>query len=119
MTKRLYTAEKVLEVVLEDVDDDQDYDDPDELVMEGSDDEFSDLKLDEDDTNADVDLSPPRSPSPPVVLEHTSSTITYQQACVRVCVGIHASVYVCVYIPYIVHTYTLECTHTHEHAHAS
>ena len=35
--------------MLEDVDDDQDYDDPDELVMEGSDDEFSDLKLDEDD----------------------------------------------------------------------
>ena len=41
MTKRLYTTEKVLEAVLEDVDDDQDYDDPDEPVMEGSDDEFS------------------------------------------------------------------------------
>ena len=39
MTKRLYTAEKVLEAVLEDVDDD-----PDEPVMEGSDDEFSDLE---------------------------------------------------------------------------
>ena len=46
MTKRLYTAEKVLEAVLEDVDDDQDYDDPDEPVMEGSDDEFSNLELD-------------------------------------------------------------------------
>ena len=62
MTKRLYTAEKVLKAVLEDVDDDQDYDDPDEPVMEGSDDEFSDLELDEDDTDADVDLPPPRSP---------------------------------------------------------
>ena len=39
MTKRLYTAEKVLEAVLDDVDDDQDYDDPDEPVMEGSDDD--------------------------------------------------------------------------------
>ena len=28
MTKRLYTAEKVLEAVLEDMDDDQEYDDP-------------------------------------------------------------------------------------------
>ena len=44
MTKRLYTADKVLA----DVDDDQDYDDPDEPVMEGSDDEFSDLELDKD-----------------------------------------------------------------------
>ena len=60
MTKRLYTAEKVLEAVLEDVDDDQDYDDPDEPVMEGSDDEFSDLELDEDD--ADLDQVPPNSP---------------------------------------------------------
>ena len=62
--------------MLEDVDDDQDYDDPDELVMKGSDDEFSDLKVDEDDTNADVDLSPPRFPSSPVVSQDTSSTIT-------------------------------------------
>ena len=59
MTKRLYTAEKVLEAVLEDVDDDQDYDDPDEPVMEGSDDEFSNLELDEDD--ADLDQAPPNS----------------------------------------------------------
>ena len=61
MTKRLYTAEKVLEAVLADVDDDQDqdYDDPDEPVMEGSDDEFSDLELDED---ADLDQPPPTLP---------------------------------------------------------
>ena len=65
MTKRLYTAEKVLEAVLEDVDDDQDYDDPDEPVMEGSDDEFSDLELDEDD--ADLDQAPPNSPLTPSV----------------------------------------------------
>ena len=57
--------------MLEDMDDDQEYDDPDEPVMEGSD-EFSDLELDEDDTNADVDL-PPRcplllSPSTPVTV---------------------------------------------------
>ena len=38
MTKGLYAAEKVLEAVLADVDDDQDYGDPDELFMEGSDD---------------------------------------------------------------------------------
>ena len=56
LTKRLYTAENVLEAVLEDVDDD-DYDDPDEPVMEGSHDEFSDLELDEDDTH--IDVSPP------------------------------------------------------------
>ena len=36
------------------MDDDQDYDD---LIMEGYDDEFSDLELEEDD--ADVDLPPP------------------------------------------------------------
>ena len=65
MTKRLYTAEKVLEAVLEDVDDDQDYDDPDEPVMEGSDDEFSDLELDDDD--ADLDQAPPNSPLTPSV----------------------------------------------------
>ena len=52
MTKRLYTAENVLEAVPEDLDDD-----PDELVMEGSDSEFSDFKLEEDD--ADVGLRPP------------------------------------------------------------
>ena len=53
MTKRLYTAE-VLEAILEDLDDDQDYDD---LIMEGYDDEFSDLELEED--HADIDLPPP------------------------------------------------------------
>ena len=65
MTKRLYTAEKVLEAVLEDVDDDQDYDDPDEPVMEGSNDEFSYLELDEDD--ADLNQAPPNSPLTPSV----------------------------------------------------
>ena len=41
MTKRLHlTAEEVLDNVF--LDDDDDFDDPDEPVMEGSDDEFSD-----------------------------------------------------------------------------
>ena len=53
MTK-LYTAKKVLEAVLEDVNDDQDYDDPDEPVMEGSDEEFSDLELNEDDPDLTI-----------------------------------------------------------------
>jgi hypothetical protein len=60
MTKWLYTAEKVLEAVLEDPDDDQDYDDPDEPVMEGSDEEFSELN--EDDGDGDIDLPPLSSP---------------------------------------------------------
>ena len=60
MTKRLYTAEKVLEAVLEDVDDD-----PDELVMEGSDDKFSNLEVDEGD--ADLNQAPPNSPLTPSV----------------------------------------------------
>ena len=50
----------MLEAVLEDVDDDEDHHDP---VMEGSDDEFSDLELNEDDT--DIDQSPSPLPSSP------------------------------------------------------
>ena len=76
MTKRLYTMENVLEAVLEDMDDD--CKDPYEPVMEASDDEFSDLELDEDDT--DIDLSPPSnlpwspslSTSVPASSSHTS-----------------------------------------------
>ena len=41
--------------MLEDVDDDQDYDKP---VMEGSDDEFSNLELDEDDADLATKLLP-------------------------------------------------------------
>ena len=48
MTKRVNTAEKVLEAVPMDCDDDQRYDDPDEHVMECSDYEFSDFELEED-----------------------------------------------------------------------
>ena len=73
MTKRLYTAEKLLEAVLEDVDDDQEYDDPDEPVMEGSDDEFSNLELDGDD--ADLDQPPPNSPLSPSVASPLSSVL--------------------------------------------
>ena len=61
---------------VDDVDDDEDYDDPDEPVMEGSDDEFSDLELDEDDT--DIDLSPtsplPSSPSLNTLVPASSHT---------------------------------------------
>ena len=46
MTKRLhFTLEEVLDDVLSD---DEDVDDPDEPMMEGSDDDFSDLEMDED-----------------------------------------------------------------------
>ena len=45
MTKRLhYTVEDVIDQLS---DEDHDYDDPDELMMEGSDDEFLDLEMDE------------------------------------------------------------------------
>ena len=46
MTIRLhFTLEEVLDDVLSD---DEDVDDPDEPMMEGSDDDFSDLEMDED-----------------------------------------------------------------------
>ena len=48
MTKRLYRAEQVLDALLSD-DEDFDLDDPDEPIMEGSDDEFSDMELASDD----------------------------------------------------------------------
>ena len=35
--------------------DDKDLDDPDETMMEGSDDEFSDLEVDEDEDEDDID----------------------------------------------------------------
>ena len=60
MTKRLFTTERVLEAVLADDDDEMDYDDPNEPIMDGSDDEFSDLEFDEDD--AVHDSPPPTSP---------------------------------------------------------
>ena len=45
MTKRLhYTVEDVIDQLS---DEDDDYDDPDEPMMKGSDDEFSDLEMDE------------------------------------------------------------------------
>ena len=52
MTKRLhFTLEEVLEDVLSD---DEDLDD-DEPMMEGSDDEFTDLEVDEDEMDSAVD----------------------------------------------------------------
>ena len=56
MTKRLrYTLEEVMD------DEEDDYDDPDEPLMEGSDDEFSDLEI--DDEYDPVDFASPSSPA--------------------------------------------------------
>ena len=44
MARRAWTAEDVLEAILED----EDFDDPNEPMLEGSDDEFSDLEMEED-----------------------------------------------------------------------
>ena len=44
MARRAWTAEDVLEAVLED----EDFDDPNEPMLEGSDDVFSDLEMEED-----------------------------------------------------------------------
>ena len=51
MTKRLHLTLEVLEDVLSD-DEELDNDEP---MMEGSDDEFSDLEVDEDDTDSAID----------------------------------------------------------------
>lgn len=62
MTKRLhYTVEDVIDQLS---DEDDDYDDPDEPMMEGSDDEFSDLEMDErdyEDLYGPVNLGSPSS----------------------------------------------------------
>ena len=62
MTKRLhYTVEDVINHLS---DDEEDYDDPDEPMMEGSDDEFSDLEMDEreiDNLNDPVNADTPSS----------------------------------------------------------
>ena len=52
-----------VEQVLEDISDDEDYDDPDEPMMEGSDDEFSDLEMDEDDLYDPVNIGNPSASS--------------------------------------------------------
>jgi hypothetical protein len=63
MTKRpRWTAEEVAQNLS---DDEDELDDPDELLMEGSDDEFSDLELDSDTDDDMIDLGgqqPPLSP---------------------------------------------------------
>ena len=48
-----------VEQILEDISDDEDYDDPDEPMMEGSDDDFSDLEMDEDDLYDPMDTALP------------------------------------------------------------
>ena len=66
MTKRLYRAEQVLDALLSD-DEDFDLDDPDEPIMEGSDDEFSDMELASDDEyeQEGENEGSPSSPQPP------------------------------------------------------
>ena len=99
MTKRLYTAEKVLEAVMEDM-----WTMTRTMItpMNRSDDEFSDGELDEDETDAQVDLPPPRSPLPlspstpappsppstwtstlPYFLDHAAATINFSFAGVQ------------------------------------
>ena len=58
MRDRHYTLEEVIDDLS---DEEDDYDDPDEPMMEGSDDEFSDLEIDERDKDLydQVDLSSP------------------------------------------------------------
>lgn len=74
MTKRQHlTLEEVLDDVLSD---NEDYDDPHEPVMEGSDDEFSDLELDErdfDDCGTFFDQMDPNHPANPGELPGTHS----------------------------------------------
>ena len=66
MTKRLhYTVEDVIDQLS----DDDDYDDPDEPMMEGSDDEFSDLEMDKRDYE---DLYGPVKPWQSFKLGHTT-----------------------------------------------
>ena len=52
-----------VEQILEDISDDEDYDDPDEPLMEGSDDDFSDLDMDEDDLYDPTDIGSPSGSS--------------------------------------------------------
>ena len=74
MTKRQrLTLNEVLDDVLSDSDDD--YDDPDEPMMEGSDDEFSDLELEDDDMEMNTN-----NPSTPAAAHiHTSPSSTLSQ----------------------------------------
>ena len=73
MTKRQhYTLEEVMDHLS---DEEDDYDDPDEPMMEGSDDEFSDLEMDERD---DGDMYDPVDT--PAALPGTS-TLTSGQPC--------------------------------------
>ena len=72
MTKRQhYTLEEVMDHLS---DEDDDYD-PDEPMMEGSDDEFSDLEMDERDDYDQLDLE---TPSSPAALHHSSTLSSAQ-----------------------------------------
>lgn len=69
MTKRpRWTADEVAQ----NLHDDDDFDDPDEPLMEGSDDEFSDLDLDSDDDDT-MDVDDPLFDADPALGTHSSS----------------------------------------------
>ena len=74
MTKRLFSTERVLEALLADDEDDIDCDDPNEPIMDGSDDDFSDLEFDEDDAIDDLP-----QPTSPVLSSPPASTSTCSQ----------------------------------------
>ena len=88
MTKRLYSTDQVLDALLSD-DEDFGFDDQDEPMMAGSDDEFSDMEVvsDNDDyvdeTPASAQHLQPPSPvdSPPSALS-VNSTICSSYCCV-------------------------------------
>ena len=70
MTKRLFTAENILEAD----DDDLEYDDPGELMMKGSDYEFSDLEVDDDNYQLDLPPDLPDTPLPSSMSQPNSSS---------------------------------------------
>ena len=70
MTKRLHYT---LEEVIDHISDDEDDYDPDEPMMEGSDDEFSDLEMDDEYDQLDLD-----TPPSPTALPHSSTLSSAQ-----------------------------------------
>ena len=79
MAKRLrLTVEDVLQQCDDgsDFSDDDNWDDPDEPVMEGSDDEFSNLEMDESNDNTDSHTAPSYLASPPASPNAPSSSNT-------------------------------------------
>ena len=93
--RQLLTVDEVINCV---VSDDEDYDDPDEPMMEGSDDDFSDLELDDNMDDGDtfeqicpscsasnssptLQHSPPTSPSPSISTQSSPSSQSTSGTC--------------------------------------